>query len=157
MSLVVIKNVIPKKPSIIKISFGMWCGISTIVGFNGMLIEHDRIQKYAYSQCGISKFEQHMESFDFHLNAIIVYGFTFMSYPITRMIYNTSFFESIESKRNKSPRLLLPNELYSNNIEKIKLINEFDISLIDEKFKNINVEPYFKNIISDELKSDYKL
>lgn len=153
MSLVVIKKLVPKKPNFINIGFGMWCGISTIVGFNGMLIEHDRIQRYAYNQCGISKFEQHMESLDLHINAVIAYGVTFMCYPITKLYFHTSFFESIDSKRNLIPRLLLRKNLNKfkdiDTITKDKFRDKVkDIDIITEdKFKDFSNESYCEKIV----------
>lgn len=82
----------------IKGFFGLWCGIGFIIGCNGAIIEHDRINRYAYNQYRVSDFGKFMLSVDGHVRAVLVYGGVAIYYPFISL-FNVSYLQAIENIR----------------------------------------------------------
>lgn len=60
------------------LAFNMILGIGSInCGIMGIILESNKISKFAYSQCEITDFDKLMLSVDYHTKAFLAYSLTF--------------------------------------------------------------------------------
>ena len=92
-----------------KIAVCTWSVSGTIAGINGMVAEHDRIQRYVRFMYYPSTIGKICIWYDLHMKAFFAYGTRFMYYPVTYMVYNITYTESVDKLRKTS--LLLPKSI----------------------------------------------